>query len=68
MTPSIKGKIIFLEMDLASFFSVQRAAKRFTKQADRLDILMNNPGGMAQDVSLTENGYEVNFGKSEVFT
>ena len=63
-TPSIKGKITFLEMDLASFSSVQRAAKAFTAQSDRLDILMNNAGGMAQDVGLTEDGYEMHFGSN----
>jgi NAD(P)-dependent dehydrogenase (short-subunit alcohol dehydrogenase family) len=61
-TPSIKGKITFLEMDLASFSSVQKAAKSFTEQASRLDILMNNAGGMGQNVGLTEDGYEVHFG------
>jgi NAD(P)-dependent dehydrogenase (short-subunit alcohol dehydrogenase family) len=63
-TPSIKGKITFLEMDLASFSSVQRAVKAFTVQANRLDILMNNAGGMAQTVGLTEDGYEVHFGSN----
>lgn len=63
-TPSIKGKITFLEMDLASFSSVQRAVKAFTAQANRLDILMNNAGGMAQTVGLTEDGYEQHFGSN----
>jgi len=63
-TPSIKGKITFLELDLASFSSVQRAAKIITEQANRLDILMNNAGGMAQNVGLTEDGYEVHFGSN----
>ncbi|KAM0701702.1 hypothetical protein Q7P35_010611 [Cladosporium inversicolor] len=63
-TPSIMGKITFLEMDLASFSSVQKAAKAFTAQADRLDILINNAGGMAQTVGLTEDGYEVHFGSN----
>jgi NAD(P)-dependent dehydrogenase (short-subunit alcohol dehydrogenase family) len=62
--PAMKGKITFLEMDLASFSSVQRAAKAFTAQSDRLDILMNNAGGMAQTVGLTEDGYEVHFGSN----
>ena len=63
-TPSIKGKITFLEMDLASFSSVQEAAKSFTEQASRLDIPMNNASGMAQNVGLTEDGYEVHFGSN----
>ena len=63
-TPSIKDKITFLEMDLASFSSLQRAAKTFASQADRLDILMNNAGVMAQPAGLTEDGYEIQFGSN----
>jgi len=61
-TPSIKGRITFLEMDLASFSSVQRAAESFLAQANRLDILMNNAGGIGQPLGLTEDGYENHFG------
>lgn len=63
-TPSMKGKITFLEMDLASFSSLQKAAKTFHAQADRLDILMNNAGVMAQPAGLTEDGYEIQFGSN----
>jgi NAD(P)-dependent dehydrogenase (short-subunit alcohol dehydrogenase family) len=63
-TPSMKGKITFLEMDLASFSSLQKAAKMFQAQADRLDILMNNAGVMAQPAGLTEDGYEIQFGSN----
>ena len=61
-TPSIKGRITFLEMDLASFSSVRRAAESFLAQANRLDILMNNAGGIGQPLGLTEDGYENHFG------
>lgn len=60
--PAIKGKITFLEMDLSSFASLKKAAATFTAQSDRLDILMNNAGLMAQPPGLTEDGYEVQFG------
>ena len=63
-TPAMKGKITYLKMDLASFSSLRRAAKSFLAQADRLDILMNNAGVMAQPPGMTEDGYEVQFGSN----
>lgn len=62
--PSMKGRISYLEMDLASFASIQRATKTFQSQSDRLDILMNNAGVMAQPEGLTEDGYEIQFGSN----
>jgi NAD(P)-dependent dehydrogenase (short-subunit alcohol dehydrogenase family) len=62
--PAIKGKIIFLELDLASFASINKAAETFKAQADRLDLLMNNAGLIGQPAALTEDGYEVQFGSN----
>ena len=60
--PSIKGRLKFLQIDLSSFESIKKAADSFMGQADRLDILMNNAGVMAQPEGLTEDGYEIQFG------
>lgn len=60
--PAMKGKITYLEMDLSSFTSLKKAAETLRSQTDRLDVLMNNAGLMAQPVGLTEDGYEVQFG------
>lgn len=60
--PAIKGKITYLEMDLSSFASLKKAAAAIASQTDRLDVLMNNAGLMAQPAGLTEDGYEAQFG------
>lgn len=62
--PQARDIVKFLELDLASFPSIRRAADTFLAQADRLDILMNNAGLMASPPGLTEDGYEVQFGSN----
>lgn len=54
--------IVVLEMDLASFSSIKTAADAFLSGNDRLDILINNAGVFAPPPSLTEEGYEIQFG------
>ena len=54
--------IRFLELDLASFDSVKRAAAEFLRQESRLDILINNAGIMMTPEGLTKDGYETQFG------
>ena len=46
--------------------SVQEAAKAFITDNDRLDVLMNNAGGMAQPAALTKNGFEAHFGTNYI--
>ncbi|RYP31227.1 hypothetical protein DL767_005856 [Monosporascus sp. MG133] len=58
--------IAFLELDLASFDSIKKAAERFVAENDRLDILMNNAGIMAMPPGLTKDGYEIQFGTNHV--
>lgn len=41
---SAQSTVKFLECDLTSFDSIKQAAKTFTSDSDRLDILMNNAG------------------------
>ncbi|KAH6869317.1 hypothetical protein B0T10DRAFT_451168, partial [Thelonectria olida] len=62
--PAAKNKIKFLELDLASFASIKRAADSFLSQSERLDVLMNNAGLMAAPPGLTTDGYEVQFGSN----
>ena len=59
---SVKGKIHFLEIDMASLASVKRAAERILKENDRLDILMNNAGLAEAPPGLSTDGYEIQFG------
>lgn len=58
--------IKILQMDLSSFESVKKAAKRFSAESDRLDILMLNAGVMATAPGLTREGYEVQFGTNHM--
>lgn len=41
---SADGEITFLEIDVANPESIRRAAAEFSKQADHLDVLVNNAG------------------------
>jgi NAD(P)-dependent dehydrogenase (short-subunit alcohol dehydrogenase family) len=52
----------FLQLDLASFRSIEAAAKTFLSENDRLDVLVNNAGIMGVSPGLTEDGYEIQFG------
>ena len=39
-----QGNVSFLEVDISQPESIQRAAKEFARQSDRLDALINNAG------------------------
>jgi NAD(P)-dependent dehydrogenase (short-subunit alcohol dehydrogenase family) len=60
--PAIVAPIKILELDLSSLESVKKAANRFLAESDRLDILMLNAGVMATPPSLTEDGFEHQWG------
>ena len=47
-----------LELDLASFASVRRAAGELLERAPRLDAVVNNAGVILSDRTLTEDGLE----------
>jgi NAD(P)-dependent dehydrogenase (short-subunit alcohol dehydrogenase family) len=55
------ASIKVLELDLNTLPSVAAAAAAFKSQSDRLDVLINNAGIMAQD-GKTEQGYEKQLG------
>jgi retinol dehydrogenase-12 len=60
------ANVTFIACDLASLASVQRAARQFNGFSSRLDILFNNAGVMALPPSITEDGYEIQFGTNHV--
>ncbi|KAH0369844.1 NAD(P)-binding protein, partial [Aureobasidium melanogenum] len=60
--PAAKGRIQYLEVDMASFASVKRASDLILKENNRLDILMNNAGLADTTPGLTTDGYEIQFG------
>ena len=48
-----------LELDLASLASVRRAANRLKADHPRLDLLINNAGGVRPHYAITEDGFEL---------
>lgn len=58
--------VTFLKCDLASFASIKTAAKDIISKTTRLDIIMANAGIMAHPPSLTEDGYELQFGTNHL--
>ena len=53
-------------LDLTSFSSIASAASTFKAREQRLDILVNNAGIMMTPYSLTEEGYEIQFGTNHI--
>ncbi|KAJ5815627.1 hypothetical protein N7474_007404 [Penicillium riverlandense] len=60
------ANIIYLEIDLASFSSIKKAAASFLAENDYLHILVNNAGIFAASPGLTEDGYEIQFGTNHM--
>ena len=58
--------VSFLPMDLASFASIQEAAKQLRSKTDRIDLLFCNAGIMAVPVGTTADGYEIQFGTNHL--
>ena len=61
-----EGRVSYLQLDLSSFASIKRAADEFKSRSDRLDLLINNAGIMAVPWSMTEDGYEIQFGTNHM--
>jgi len=53
------GRAELLEIDMASFASVRRAAERFLGSHTRLDVLVNNAGVAVRERRLTADGHEL---------
>jgi NAD(P)-dependent dehydrogenase (short-subunit alcohol dehydrogenase family) len=51
-----------LPLDLASFASIRDCAAEIGRRYDRLDVLVNNAGGMLRRRSVTAEGFETTFG------
>ena len=58
---SVDDKVDMLCADLAVMAEVERAAEEITALTDRIDVLINNAGGMAAEQVMTEEGLEENF-------
>lgn len=56
-----KEKIRIVSMDLSQMTSVKKAANEILKLTDRIDILINNAGGMLPAKKLTEESLDLTF-------
>jgi NAD(P)-dependent dehydrogenase (short-subunit alcohol dehydrogenase family) len=50
-----------LQLDLSSLASIRRAAERLRADHPRLDLLINNAGGVRRQHAVTEDGFELTF-------
>lgn len=57
----------FIALDQASLASIKKAAKQVEKEP-RLDVLINNAGVMGPPFTLTEDGFELQFGVNHLGT
>ena len=55
-------KVLFEELDLASFQSIWSFEKMFKEKWNRLDNLINNAGVFLSEYSKTVDGFEAHFG------
>ncbi|KAF9361015.1 hypothetical protein BGX26_006567 [Mortierella sp. AD094] len=58
----IKGKTLVMPLDLSALASVKAFAREFKAQYTHVDVLVNNAGMMDIPFSLTNEGYEMQFG------
>jgi NAD(P)-dependent dehydrogenase (short-subunit alcohol dehydrogenase family) len=60
-TASNGGRVDMIRADLALMADAARTARDITRLTDRIDVLVNNAGGMAKQKVITAEGYEENF-------
>ncbi len=53
-------------LDLASLDSIRQCAEKLREQLPRLDLLINNAGVMVPPYSLTQEGFELQFGTNHL--
>lgn len=58
----VDDRVTLLPLDLAKFRSIRAAAATVLEQHERLDVLVNNAGGIISDRRVTEDGFEMMFG------
>jgi len=65
-TRSGNTSIDSVDLDLSSFASIRAAAKTVLERWDRLDVLVNNAGGILTELTSTEEGFEATVGGNHV--
>ena len=56
------GKVIFKQLDLASFESIRKFADEINNEEEVIDILVNNAGLAFTTQQKTQDGFEIQFG------
>ena len=56
------GKVVFKQLDLASFESIRKFADEINKEEETIDILVNNAGLGFTKPQRTQDGFEIQFG------
>ena len=56
------GKVIFKQLDLASFESIRKFADEINNEEEVIDILVNNAGLAMTVQQKTQDGFEIQFG------
>ena len=56
------GSVVNLPVDLSSLGSVRNLSSTFLDRYDRLDVLINNAGTFPSKLTLTDEGFEAQFG------
>ncbi|MFW9991068.1 MAG: oxidoreductase [Candidatus Odinarchaeota archaeon] len=59
---SLKGKAVFMKLDLTDLASLRRFSLEFANHYNKLDILINNAGIMRTPFGNTVDGFELQFG------
>jgi NAD(P)-dependent dehydrogenase (short-subunit alcohol dehydrogenase family) len=58
----VDADVVLLALDLARFSSIRACAAEVLARFDRLDVLVNNAGGILSTRRTTEEGFEMTFG------
>jgi NAD(P)-dependent dehydrogenase (short-subunit alcohol dehydrogenase family) len=58
---SITGQVDMIRADLSLLEAARETARRIAELTDRVDLLVNNAGGMAREMVMTSEGLEANF-------
>jgi NAD(P)-dependent dehydrogenase (short-subunit alcohol dehydrogenase family) len=60
------GEVVFLRADLSLMADAARVAAEIAKLTDRVDLLVNNAGGMAKSQVITAEGFDENFASNHL--
>lgn len=63
---STTGQVDMIRADLSLLAQAARAAREISALTDRVDLLVNNAGGMAKEKVVTAEGFEANFSSNHV--